>query len=439
MVVGCVAPAAGAVLVVVGPAALVLLDHIVRGLPEGEVVALHEAVDAGVGVTADEDGDQAGMVGQGGLGTAAHHDEGVAGFGLLLKPGGLNGEHAGLHGVVQHGVVPAPDAPSEEVVSRGLLVLAKGFLVQVAVFGDLGEEILVVHGQIETLGQLFGDLVAAAAGFTADGNDELLHGASSLVQFSPIMTECGEKSNGRDWKGRENQVVSVVISEKISKIFQTKEETLRRLFFHGRLCLLSTADVDLQEVHGAVDPQLGGVDGQMVVGGVPPAAGAVLVMVSPAASVLLGHVVGSLPGGEVVALHEPVDAGVRVAGDEDGHQTRVVGQDALGAAAHDDEGVSPGGLGPQAGGLEGGDRGLHRVAHAAHAAAEEPASGSLLVFAQGLLIQISVIGDLGEQVVVVQGQVEALGQLFGDLMAAAAGFTADGDDELLHGRTSFDR
>ena len=192
VVVGCVAPVAGAVFVVIGPAALVPLVHVVAGLLLGEAVALLETGDAGLRLAADEQGDHPLAVGQDAFRAPAYDNEGLTVVGLFPQPGGLNGENTGFHGVVQ-----PLDAPAEEPASGGFLKLTEGFFVQFLFFCDFGQQVFVIYRQGKTGRQLFGDLMASAARLPAQGNNQLFHVGVLLLPYFYHYRK-GRKKN--QWK-----------------------------------------------------------------------------------------------------------------------------------------------------------------------------------------------------------------------------------------------
>ena len=57
---------------------------------------------------------------------------------------------------------------------HGLLVIARGIL---GVKDAVEQQLLIIKRDAELFGDLFGDVLAAAAVFTADGHDDLFHDA----------------------------------------------------------------------------------------------------------------------------------------------------------------------------------------------------------------------------------------------------------------------
>ena len=63
--------------------------------------------------------------------------------------------------------------------------------------------------------------------------------------------------------------------------------------------------------------------------------------------------------------------------------------------------------------------------------------GRLFVLSQRLRVQLPLGRQLGDEIFVVQRQGEPLRQSLRDLMTAAAHLSAQGNDQLLHGKPSF--
>ena len=197
------------------------------------------------------------------------------------------------------------------------------------------------------------------------------------------------------------------------------------LFFVLRLI---GTHVGHERVNGFLDAELAAVDDEVVSARVAPLRVAVVVVVGLAVAVDAAHFQRRLIGREGFFLHEPPALHVGLSGDEQVHGVRIAAQDEVRAPAEHDERLAA--VGKLLNVLERlvCERILWRVEVLADAARPQQVHG-LLVIARGVL----GVEDTGQQqLLIIKRDAELFGDLFGDVLAAAAVFTADGHDNLFH-------
>ena len=151
-------------------------------------------------------------------------------------------------------------------------------------------------------------------------------------------------------------------------------------------------------------------------------------MVGLAVAVNAAYFQRRLIGREGFFLHEPLTLLVGLSGDEQVHGVRVGAQHIIRAPAEHDERLAA--VGKLLNVLErlACECILRRVEVLADAARPQQVH-RLLVIARGVL----GVEDTGQQqLLIIKRDAELSGDLFGDVLAAAAVFTADGHDDLLH-------
>ena len=151
-------------------------------------------------------------------------------------------------------------------------------------------------------------------------------------------------------------------------------------------------------------------------------------MVGLAVAVDAAYFQRRLIGREGFFLHEPLTLLVGLAGDEQVHGVRIAAQDEVRAAAEHDERLAA--VRQLLNVIERlvCECILRRVEVLADAARPQQVH-RLLVIARGVL----GVEDTGQQqLLIIKRDAELFGDLFGDVLAAAAVFTADGHDDLFH-------
>ena len=132
----------------------------------------------------------------------------------------------------------------------------------------------------------------------------------------------------------------------------------------------------------------------------------------------------------------PPDAEVQIGLDEDGHQSFTIRQNLFGAAAQHHKGFPCGGVPAQQVELHLSHAVLRRAAEALDAAVEQGRAGTLVILFQRFGVYAPVLGGALQDALVVQRQTEPFCQRPGNFQTAAAGFPANGNDQLRHRCTS---
>lgn len=196
------------------------------------------------------------------------------------------------------------------------------------------------------------------------------------------------------------------------------------------LCVLRLVGTHVghERVDSLLDAELAAVDNEVIPARIAPLRVAVVVVVGFAVAVDTAHFLRRLIGREGFFLHEPPALHVGLSGDEQVHGVRVGAQQIIRAPAEHDERLAA--VGKLLNVLERlvCERILRRVEVLADAARPQQVH-RLLVIARGVL----GVKDAGQQqLLIIKRDAELFGDLFGDVLAAAAVFTADGHDDLLH-------
>ena len=183
-----------------------------------------------------------------------------------------------------------------------------------------------------------------------------------------------------------------------------------------------------ERVNGFLDAELAAVDDEVIAARVAPLRVAVVVVVGLAVAVDAAYFQRRLIGREGFFLHEPLTLLVGLAGDEQVHGVRIAAQDEVRAAAEHDERLAA--VCQLLNVVERlvCERILRRVEILADAARPQQVHG-LFVIARGVL---GVKDAVEQQLLIITRDAELFGDLFGDVLAAAAVFTADGHDDLFH-------
>ena len=205
-------------------------------------------------------------------------------------------------------------------------------------------------------------------------------------------------------------------------------------------------DDTLDELHGALDAVAGGVDAKVVVDGVSPlAAGIELVVMAVLAVQLFQQLAGALVV-QVVGLHHVAGPGIEGGVDEDGDVGDAeVGEDHIGAAAHDDEVLLLGHirqevrlveedgvlLGETMIAVEVFEVLLQASVVPAQALVEVLVVGEAGAVMDGVLLRFQPLQNLGEDLGVVVVDVELVGQGEANVRTGAAVGAADADDEVI--------
>ena len=161
------------------------------------------------------------------------------------------------------------------------------------------------------------------------------------------------------------------------------------------------------------------------------------VIVAAAVILVFDSLGGGLVGGTVL-LQNVVGAVLVVGVDENVEAVLAVAEDVVGATAHDDAGLLVcqvlDDLGLSLVELLI-DRGIAVGSRGAHGELVQKATGMggvFLVLTDEILGESALLGHLGDELVVVEGNAQPLGNCLGNGVTAATKLTADGDDALFH-------
>ena len=198
------------------------------------------------------------------------------------------------------------------------------------------------------------------------------------------------------------------------------------------------------DIGAGLHAQFGGIQADVEVLGVAPVAAGVVLVIDLAALVLLGQTGGGSLLGLAVELDDAVLAELVIGVDEDVQSIFPVLQDVVGVTANDDAGALVRQLEDDAA-LDIpqeiiGAQAIHDAGDAlgGEGVGEEALAGGMFaVLLHVIGGEAGLDGDLFDQLLVVEGDAQLLGHQTANGAAAAAEFTADGDDLLFHKITSF--
>lgn len=194
------------------------------------------------------------------------------------------------------------------------------------------------------------------------------------------------------------------------------------------------------DVGTALGAEAAAVDGEVIGEGIAPLLTGEEVVIVRAGAVDAADGLAGLGLVETVVEAAALHAGLGVGIDENGQQTRLVTQHIVGAAA-DDDAVLLGGEGADDLGLRDEDAvGQRRVGYrqrrrdtVRHGGRreEEAACGALFASGGDGGVHIGLFGGESDELVIVEGDAELVGDPAAYLTAAAAVLTADGDDKVI--------
>ena len=153
------------------PLPVLMLDEV-----QGFLLRQRGALDPEIQIRPDEDGYQPFPVRQHLFSAAAQYHEGFSGVSVLAQQLKLHLGHAVLRGAAD-----APDGAAEQGGVRALIVALQRFGADALVLCGFLQNALVEQGELKPLRQRMGDIQSAAAGFPADGYDQLMGHRKDLL------------------------------------------------------------------------------------------------------------------------------------------------------------------------------------------------------------------------------------------------------------------